>query len=55
MSASDTPNPYAVTTLEIGDPLIDRPSSASRFTRWMIIIAMPLMVIGVVLAFFDIE
>jgi len=55
MSDGTSPNPYAVTTLEIGEPIPDGFATSSKFTRWMIIIAMPLLVIGVVLAFLDIE
>lgn len=51
---SDASNPYAVTTLELGKP-VKVPDDTSRLVRWMILIALPLLLIGAASSLIDIE
>ena len=50
----DAPNPYAVTTLHIDKPIVDREAD-SRWARWLVIIAIPLLITGSAAAVIDIE
>ena len=52
---NDSPNPYAVTTLELADTRTFAPSTMFTVTRWTVVIAQIAMGIAAVVAWIDIE